>query len=198
MVIYLEYFESGDAASIWQKNDQEELYYTVIEQEIKEKDWLNVCGDELLHIFNRIDNPTTTRFIQLTHLAKGDCRLGFTGLTNDIRRITKRHISKVKSKAAVPIVHNKRQCFIPASTLRHIERYIDNKWPKGNDTTDDFRNEMRLLLDSAFISQTTTVAVAACSEQPMPDDISTILDLVKQRYPDRFEKVKRPWLRKIN
>ena len=55
---------------------------------------------------------------------------------------------------------------------------------------------MRQLLDSASISQTTTVAVAACSEQPMPGDISTILDLVKQRYPDRFEKVKKALIEK--
>ena len=94
------------------------------------------------------------------------------------------------------IVHNKRQCFIPASKLRHIEQYIDNKWSKGNDTKDNFCKGMRRLLDSASILQTTTIAVAACSEQPIPDDISTILDLVKQRYPDRFEKVKKASIEK--
>ena len=176
--------------------DQEELYCKVTEREIKQNYSLNVCGDELLHIFNRIDNPTTTRFIQLTHLAKGDCRLGFTGLGKDIRRITKRHVSKAKSKADVPIVHNKRQCFIPASTLRHIERYIECKWPRGNDTKNDFCIGMRRLLHSESNSQTTTVAVAVGSEQPKPDDISTILDLVKQRYPDRFEKVKKALIEK--
>ena len=150
----------------------------------------------MLDIFNRIDNPTTTRFIQLTHVADGDSRIGFTGLGVDKRRTTKRHVNKTKSKANVPIVQNKRQCFIPASTLRHIERYINCKWPTDNDTKDDFCTGMRRLLHSESNSKTTTVAVVTCSEQPMPDDISTILDLVKQTYPEKFEKVKKALIEK--
>ena len=176
--------------------DQEGLYYTVTEQEIKEKDWLNIRGDDLLDIFNSIDHPTTTRFIQLTYVADGDSRIGFTGLGEDKRLITKRTICKTKSKGKVPFVQNKRQCFIPASTLQHIERYIDNKWPKGNDTKDDFCLGMRRLLDGASDLKTATVAVAACSEEPMTDDISTILDLVKQKYPDKFDKVKKALIEK--
>ena len=89
------------------KIDQEGLYCTVTEQEIKEKDWLNIRGDDLLDIFNRIDNPTTTRFIQLTHVADGDRRKGFTGLGEDERLILKRSICKTKSKGKVPFVQNK-------------------------------------------------------------------------------------------
>ena len=96
----------------------------------------------------------------------------------------------------MPIVHNKRQCFIPASTLRHIERYINCKWPTDNDTKDDFCTGMRRLLHNESNSKTTTVAVVTCSEQPMPDDISTILDLVKQTYPEKFEKVKKALIEK--
>ena len=35
---------------------QEELYFTITEQEIKQKTWPNVCSDDLLDIFNRIDD----------------------------------------------------------------------------------------------------------------------------------------------
>ena len=80
MVLYSKIIWSRNATSVWKKIDQKELYCTVIEQEIKEKDWLNVCGNELLDIFNLNDNPTTTQFIQLTHVADGDGRIGFTGL----------------------------------------------------------------------------------------------------------------------
>ena len=65
------------------KINQEELYCTVTEQKIKEKEWLNVHGDDLLDIFNCIDNPTATRFIQLKHIADGDARSGFTGLCEE-------------------------------------------------------------------------------------------------------------------
>ena len=91
------------------KIDQEGLYCTVTEQEIKEKNWLNICRDHLLDIFNRIENSTTTQFIQLTHVADGDSRIGFTGLGKDKHLITKRTIYKMKSKGKVPFVQNKRQ-----------------------------------------------------------------------------------------
>ena len=102
----------------------------------------------------------------------------------------------MKSKRKLPFVQNKRQCFIPASTLRHFEQYIDNKWPKGNDTKDNFCQGMRCLLDGASDLKTATVAVDACSEEPITDDISSILDLVKQTYPEKFEKVKQALIEK--
>ena len=122
---------------------QEELYCTVTEQEIKEKDWLKVRGDELLDIFNHIDNPTDTRFIQLEYAADGDANLGFTGLLEEKCLITTKTTSKTKSKWKMPLVQNKKQCFILASTLRNLEQYINNKWPIDNDTRDDFCQGMR-------------------------------------------------------
>ena len=80
--------------------------------------------------------------------------------------------------------------------LRHLEQYIDYKWSKGNDTKDDFCQGMRRLLDSPSDLKTATVAVVACSEESMTDDISTILNLVKQKYPDKFDKVKKALIEK--
>ena len=88
--------------------DQEELYCTMTEQEIKEKNWDNIRVDDLLDIFNRIDNPTTTRFIQLKHVKDGDNRLGFTGLCEEKSLIAKRTTYKTKSKSKLPFVKNKR------------------------------------------------------------------------------------------
>ena len=42
--------------------DQEELYCTITEQEIKQKSWPNVCSEDLLEIFCRIDNPKKNTF----------------------------------------------------------------------------------------------------------------------------------------
>ena len=129
------------------KRNQEEQYCTVTEQEIKQKNWFKVRRDDLLDIFNRIDNPATTRFIELKHIPDGDDRLGFTGLCNEQRLVTKRSTNKTKPKRKMAIVQNKKQCFIPASTLRHLEQYIDNKWPTGNDTKDNFCQGMRQYLE---------------------------------------------------
>ena len=96
----------------------------------------------------------------------------------------------------MPFIQNKRQCFIPASTLRHLERYIDNKWPEDNYTKDDFCQGMRRLLDDASDLKTATVPVASCREKPMTDDICSILDLVKQKYPDKLDKVKKALIEK--
>ena len=100
------------------KIDQEELYCTVTEQEIKEKNWLNVRGDDLLDIFNRIDNPTTTQFIQLTHVADGDSRLGFTGLCDGKRLVTKRTTCKMKSKGSCRLSRIRDNV---SSLLRHYD-----------------------------------------------------------------------------
>ena len=46
--------------TVTEQEIKEKMYCTVTEQEIKEKNWNNVRVDDLLDIFNRIDNPTTT------------------------------------------------------------------------------------------------------------------------------------------
>lgn len=45
------------------KRNQEEQYCTVTEQEIKQKNWFKVRRDDLFDIFNCIDNPATTQFL---------------------------------------------------------------------------------------------------------------------------------------
>ena len=50
---------------------------------------------------------------------------------------------------------------------------------------------MRRLLDIAVDLKTATVSITTCHEEPMTDDISSILDLVKQKYPSKFDKVKK-------
>ena len=54
----------------------------------------------LLDIFNRIDNPTTTRFIQLKHVEDGDNRLGFTGLCEEKSLIVKKTPTKRNRKVS--------------------------------------------------------------------------------------------------
>ena len=113
---------------VFHKNiDQEELYCTVTEQEIKEKDWLNVRGNELLDIFNCIDNSIDTRFIQLEYAVNGDACLGFTNPCEEKCQNIRKTTSKTKSKRKVSFVQNKRQFFIPASTLRYLEQYVNIK-----------------------------------------------------------------------
>ena len=46
-----------------------------------------------------------------------------------------------------PLVHNKRQCFIPTTTHNNLQQYIDKNWPKGNDTKDNFCQDIHRLLD---------------------------------------------------
>ena len=117
---------------------QEEQYCTITEQEIKQKTWPNVCSDDLLDIFKHIDDPKKTRFIQL-NFAKGDgVHLGYTGLRKHRPRTTTRSYSKRKTKMKQPLVHNKRQYFIPTTTLNNLQQYINKNWPKGNDTKDNF------------------------------------------------------------
>ena len=59
---------------------QEELYCTITEQEIKQKNWPNVCSDDLLDIFNCIDDSKKKPFIQLIFAKGDDVHLGYTGL----------------------------------------------------------------------------------------------------------------------
>ena len=60
----------------------------------KRENWLNVRGDDLLDIFNRIENPTATRFIQLKHVADSDNCLGVTGPCEEICLTTQKTTSK--------------------------------------------------------------------------------------------------------
>ena len=96
----------------------------------------------------------------------------------------------------MPFVQNKRQCFIPTSTLRHLEQYINNKQTTGNDTKDNFCQGMQRLLDVASDLKIVTVSITTCHEKPMTDDISSILDLFKQKYPSEFDKVKKALIKK--
>ena len=60
-----------------------------------------------------------------------------------------------------PLVHNKRQCFIPTTALNNLQQYIDTKWLKGNDIKDDFYQSIHQLLDieSDYIMETMPVFV---------------------------------------
>ena len=178
------------------KRNQEERYCIVTEQEIKQKNWFNVRRDDLLDIFNRIVNPATTRFIELKYVPDGDDRLGFTGLCKEQRLVIKRSFNKTTSKRKIAIVHNKKQCIIPASTMVHLEQYIDNKWPKDNDTKNDFCIGMRRLLDVPIDLTIATTPVTTCHEETMTEEVSSILDFVKQKYPAKFDIVKKALIKK--
>ena len=77
------------------------------------------------------------------------------------------------------------------------EIVCDTSYPIiGNDTKDDFCQGMRRLLDVASDLKIATVPVTTCRDEPMTDDISSILDLVKQKYPTKFDKVKKALIEK--
>ena len=179
------------------KRNQKGRYCILTEQEIKQKNWFNVRRDNLLDIFNRIVNPATTQFIELKYVPNGDDRLGFTGLCNEQRHDIKRSSNKAKSKRKIAIVQNKKQCIIPASTLIHIERYIDTKWPNDNDTKNEFCKGMRQLLDVPIDLTVATTPVVACHDETMTEDVSSILDFVKQKYPAKFDVVKKALIKTV-
>ena len=54
-----------------------------------------------------------------------------------------------------------------------------------------FGQEMHRLLDVASDSKITTVPIITSHEQPITDDIISILDIVKQKFPSKFNKVKK-------
>ena len=87
---------------------QEEQYCTITEQEIKQNTWPNICSDDMLDIFKRIDDPGNTRFIQLIFAKGDDVHLGYTGLCQPRPRTTSRPYSKREIKMKQPLVHNKR------------------------------------------------------------------------------------------
>ena len=69
---------------------------------------MNVRHDKLLDIFNCIENPTDTRFIQLKYAEGGDAHLGFTGLLKEMRPSTEKTTRKTKSEWKQPLVQNKK------------------------------------------------------------------------------------------
>ena len=188
-----------DMQQVFEKQrNQEDRYCIVTEQQIKQKDWFNIRSDDLLDIFNRIVNPATTRFIELTYLPNSDDRLGFTGLCKEQRLENKRSTNKAKSKRKKAIVQNKKQCIIPASTVIHLERYIETNWPNDNDTKTEFCKGMRRLLDIPIDLTVATTPVVVCQDETMTEDVSSILDFVQQKYPDKFEVVKKALIKTIS
>ena len=55
--------------------------------------------------------------------------------------------TKRKRKIKQPLVHNKKHCFIPPTTLKNLQQYIDQKWPTGDVTKNEFCQGIHLLLD---------------------------------------------------
>ena len=147
------------------KVDQEEQYCTITEQEIKQKSWSNVRRDDLLEIFNRIDNPQKIRFIQLIFAKGDDVNLGYAGLS--MPRTVAKYSTKKKTKTKQLLVHNKKQCFIPTTTLQNLKKYIDRNWPTGNDTKDEFCQGIHRLLDIESVTRTKTIPIFVCEEEPM-------------------------------
>ena len=47
------------------------------------------------------------------------------------------------------------------------------------------------LLDVASDSKITTVPIITSHEQPITDDINSILNIVKKKYPSKFDKVQK-------
>ena len=151
----------------------------------------NVCRNDLLHIYSRIVNPKDTHFIQLKYAEVGDSHLGYRDLLEEKSQTNARNTHKRKSKLKRPHLQNKRQCFIPTTMLKNLEQYIDKKWPPGNDKKDNFCQGMRRVLDIKSDSKTKTVPFNTCREEPIPDDIISSLEIVQQKFPSRFEKVKK-------
>ena len=175
---------------VFEKNiNQEEQYCIITDQEIKQNSRFNVDTDQLLEIFNRIENPANIRFIQLT-LAKGDdLHLGYVGLRKS-RKVHK-SCAKRKLKNKRPIVHNKKQCFIPTTTIQNLNIFFDRNWPTGNDTKDKFRLGIHRLLDIESVSHTKTMPKLICEEEPIQEDVRSILEIVKQKFPEKLEKVRK-------
>ena len=74
---------------------------------------------------------------------------------------------------------------------KNLEQYVDKKWPTGNDKKEDFCQGMRRVLDITSDSQWKIVPFIPCREEPISDDIISILEIVQQKFPSRLEKVKK-------
>ena len=162
--------------------DQVEQYCTITVQEIKQNGLSNVVRtDDLLEIFHRINNPENIRFIQLI-FAKGDnVPLGYAGLLRKPQSATKSS-TKRKTNTKQPLVPNKKQCYIPTRTRQNLKQYIDQNWPTGNDTKDEFCHGIHRVLDIESVSCTKTIPKIVCEEESMQDDVRSILDIVKQKF----------------
>ena len=119
----------------------------------------------MLEIFNRIDNPQKIRFIQLIFAKGDDVNLGYAGLS--MPRTVAKYSTKKKTKTKQLLVHNKKQCFIPTTTLQNLKKYIDRNWPTGNDTKDEFCQGIHRLLDIESVTRTKTIPIFVCEEEPM-------------------------------
>ena len=143
----------------------------------------------MLEIFYCIDNPKKIRFIQLIFAKGDDVYLGYAGLR--IPRTMAKSSTKRKTKTKQPLVHNKKQCFIPTTMLQNLQKYINQNWPTGDDTKDEFCQGIHWLLDIESVSCTKTIPIFVCEEEPMQDDVLSILYIVKQKFLNKFEKVQK-------
>ena len=99
--------------------------------------------------------------------------------------------TKSKTKTKQPLVHNKKQCFIPTTTLQNLKKYLNQNWSTGNDTKYKFCQGIHRMLDIESVSCTKTMLIFVCEEEPMQDDVCSILDIVKQKFLNKFEKVQK-------
>ena len=65
------------------------------------------------------------------------------------------------------------------------------KRPTGDDSKDDFCQGIHRLLNIESVSTTKTIPIFICDKEPMQDDVRSILDIVKQKFPNKFEKVRK-------
>ena len=99
--------------------------------------------------------------------------------------------NKRKYKLKKPYVKKTRQCFINTTMLKNLEQYVDKKWPLGNDKKDDFCQGMRRVLDMTSDSKVKTNTFITCHEEPITEDINGILEIVQQKFPSKYEMVKK-------
>ena len=173
--------------------DQEEKYCTIKVQEITQNGLTNVVRTEdLQEIFSRINNCENVRFIQLTFATRENASLGYTGLLRKSPSVVKA-FPKRKTKTKGPLVPNKKQCFIPTTTRHDLQKYIDQNWPTDNDTKDQFCKGIDRLLDIQLVSSTTTMPMPkiVCEKESKKDDVRSILDIVQQKFPNKFELVRK-------
>ena len=173
--------------------NQEEKYCTIKIQEIKQNGLTNVVRkQDLQDIYSRINNPENVRFIQLMFATKENASLGYADLLRKPPLVANSS-TKRKTKTKQPSVPNKKQCFIPTMTRHDLQKYINQNWPMGNDTKDQFCLGIDQLLDIKLVSSTTTVPMpkTVCEEELKKDDVCSIMDIVKQKFPNKFELVRK-------
>ena len=173
--------------------NQEEKYCTIKVQEIKQNGLTNVVRTEdLQEIFSRNNNCENVRFIELKFTTEENATLGYTGLLRKSPSAAK-SVTKRKTKTKVPLVPNKKQCFIPTTTRQDLQKYINQNWPTDNDTKDQFCKGIDRLLDIQLVSSTTTLPMPkiVCEKESQMDDVRSILHIVQQKFPNKFELVRK-------